>query len=125
MWDLGGEGGLLYQSSILTAYPLTAVASDPSYARIVVGASDGVLRFYDLTSLPACRSLQVRCLGPAARELAVLCRSVGAGKCTVAWAVASSMSDGLSRRLSVTPNEVQRAETSLQRGFKQPIASMT
>ncbi len=51
---------MLYQSSILTASPLTALAVDPSFLRMAVGASDGVVRFFDLSSLPSCRCLQVK-----------------------------------------------------------------
>jgi hypothetical protein len=50
---------MVYESSILTAYPLTSIAVDPSFLRIAVGASDGVVRFFDLSGLPACRGLKV------------------------------------------------------------------
>ena len=58
VWDLQ-QGVMLYQSAILTASPLTAVAVDPTFPRVAVGASDGTVRFFDLSSLPACRALQV------------------------------------------------------------------
>lgn len=59
VWDLA-EGSLAYQSAILCASPLTAIAMDPSFPRMALGAADGVVRFFDLASLPAVRSLQVR-----------------------------------------------------------------
>ena len=49
----------MYQSSILSASPLTALAIDPSYLRLATGSGDGIVRFFDLSSLPACRCLQV------------------------------------------------------------------
>ena len=62
MWDLR-EGVLVHQSAILSASALTCVAVDPSFPRIAVGAADGVVRFFDLSSLPAVRPLMVRALG--------------------------------------------------------------
>lgn len=50
----------MYQSAILCAAPLTALAMDPSFPRMALGAADGVVRFFDLASLPAVRTLQVR-----------------------------------------------------------------
>ena len=58
VWDLE-EGSMIYQSSILSASPLTALAIDPSFLRLAAGSGDGVVRFFDLSSLPACRCLQV------------------------------------------------------------------
>lgn len=56
---------MAYQSAILCASPLTAIAMDPTFPRMALGAADGVVRFFDLASLPAVRSLQVRkLLGP-------------------------------------------------------------
>ena len=57
IWDLD-QSTMLYQSSVLTAYPLISLAVDPTFPRIAVGAADGVLRFFDLSSLPACRLIQ-------------------------------------------------------------------
>lgn len=56
------------QSTILTAAALTSIAVDPSYLRVAVGAADGVVRFFDLASAPACRCLQVSD-GMGAREV--------------------------------------------------------
>jgi len=57
VWDLEA-GTLYYQSAILCAAALTYVAMDPLYNRVAVGAADGVVRFFDL-STAACSQLQV------------------------------------------------------------------
>jgi hypothetical protein len=57
VWDLEA-GTLYYQSTILCAAALTCVAMDPTYARVAVGAADGVVRLFDL-STRACTQLQV------------------------------------------------------------------
>ena len=50
-------GSLVMQSSVLGAAPLTALALEASSPpRLALGAADGVLRFFDLSSLPAARS---------------------------------------------------------------------
>eukprot|EP00198_Chlamydomonas_reinhardtii_P010679 XP_001700016.1 predicted protein [Chlamydomonas reinhardtii] len=47
-------GSLVMQSSVLGAAPLTALALEASSPpRLALGAADGVLRFFDLSSLPA------------------------------------------------------------------------
>jgi WD40 repeat protein len=64
VWDLEA-GTLYYQSAILCAAALTCLAIDPLYNRVAVGAADGVVRFFDL-STAACAQLQVydSCLSP-------------------------------------------------------------
>ncbi|PNW86908.1 hypothetical protein CHLRE_02g100800v5 [Chlamydomonas reinhardtii] len=58
IWDLQA-GSLVMQSSVLGAAPLTALALEASSPpRLALGAADGVLRFFDLSSLPAARLLQ-------------------------------------------------------------------
>ncbi|KAJ9518706.1 hypothetical protein QJQ45_018714 [Haematococcus lacustris] len=51
--------GTAPQSPILTAYALTSLAVDPTFLRVAVGAADGVVRVFDLATLPACRCVQV------------------------------------------------------------------
>ena len=49
VWDLEREE-LVYQSSIYGASPLTCVAMDPTFPRMAIGSTDGVVRFFDITS---------------------------------------------------------------------------
>ena len=59
VWDLQA-GALLHQSPLLSAAaPLAALSYDPSAPRLAVAAADGSVRFFDLSSLPSCRCLQV------------------------------------------------------------------
>lgn len=58
VWDLQ-EGLLLHQSSQLTSAPVTSLSFDPTAPKLAVGAADGLVMFLDLSSLPACRCLQV------------------------------------------------------------------
>jgi hypothetical protein len=58
VWDLQ-EGLLLHQSSKLTSAPLTSLSFDPTAPKLAVGAADGLVMFFDLSSLSACRCLQV------------------------------------------------------------------
>ncbi|KAG2486748.1 hypothetical protein HYH03_014550, partial [Edaphochlamys debaryana] len=52
-------GALVFQSAVLGAAPFTCLALEPSHPpRLVLGAADGSLRFFDLSSLPAARPIQ-------------------------------------------------------------------
>jgi hypothetical protein len=42
---------------------------DPSYPRLALGQTDGVVRFFDLASLPACSSLHILDLGRDVQQL--------------------------------------------------------
>lgn len=49
LWDIR-DAVLLHKSEILCAAVLTAVAFDPSVPRLIIGAADGIVRFYDVAS---------------------------------------------------------------------------
>ncbi|KAK3285759.1 hypothetical protein CYMTET_6648 [Cymbomonas tetramitiformis] len=66
VWDLEA-GTVLHNSSILCAAALTCLALDPSFPRLAVGAADGVVRFFDL-STPAYRQVQVMDVGNAVEK---------------------------------------------------------
>ncbi|TPX68688.1 hypothetical protein SpCBS45565_g02904 [Spizellomyces sp. 'palustris'] len=48
VWDVANRC-CLYQSTILSPYPLTSVAIDPDHFRCCIGSEDGLLRFFELT----------------------------------------------------------------------------
>ena len=72
---------MLYQSSILSASPLTSLAIDPSYPRMATGSGDGVVRFFDLSSLPACRCLQVVDVAKQIQKIADKAASIASSSC--------------------------------------------
>eukprot|EP00854_Cymbomonas_tetramitiformis_P020291 gene20291-24297_t len=87
VWDLEA-GTVLHNSSILCAAALTCLALDPSFPRLAVGAADGVVRFFDL-STPAYRQVQVMDVGNAvekqiaAKEGDLQAQAVSWGGCAV------------------------------------------
>ena len=56
VWDLRTKE-LSHQSAILGAHPLSCLALDPSFPRMAVGSTDGLIRFFDLTH-PGCALVQ-------------------------------------------------------------------
>ncbi len=56
VWDLE-ERELAYQSSIYGAAPLTSLALDPTFPRMAVGSTNGLVRFFDLAS-PSFQQIQ-------------------------------------------------------------------
>ena len=90
VWDLE-EGCLLFESHILAAAHPNSLAVDPSYPRLALGQTDGVVRFFDLASLPACRSLYTLDLGQDLQQL------VSHAETAVAAAVKAGEQSGAAR----------------------------
>ena len=84
LWGLG-EGRVVYRSCVLGASPLRSLAVDPAQPRLAVGADNGVVHFFDISALPACRQLRcidiARVAAPVAAEVAAVeaASAVGGG----------------------------------------------
>ncbi|GLI68282.1 hypothetical protein VaNZ11_012640 [Volvox africanus] len=108
IWDLEA-GSLVMQSSVLGASPITCVAVEPSRPpRLALGSADGALRFFDLSSLPAARLLQVvdvgrkvgRALAAAAAAAEEAAAAAAAGPKVISSRPAWKAAMGLQRQIS-------------------------
>ncbi|GFR52880.1 hypothetical protein Agub_g15512, partial [Astrephomene gubernaculifera] len=108
IWDLQA-GSLVVQSAVLGPAPLTCLALEPSQPpRLVLGAADGTLRFFDLSSLPAARLLQTvdvgrqvnRAMSAAAAAAAAEAAAAAAGPKVISSRPAWKAAMGLQRQPS-------------------------
>ncbi|KAG2454671.1 hypothetical protein HYH02_000510 [Chlamydomonas schloesseri] len=114
IWDLQA-GSLVMQSSVLGAAPLTALALEASSPpRLALGAADGVVRFFDLSSLPAARLLQTvdvgrqlqRALAAAAAAAAEAAAAAAAGPKVISSRPNWKAQMGLQRQASSSGSEL-------------------
>lgn len=98
---------MVFKSGILCAAALTCLAMDPSLPSVAVGAADGVLRMFDL-STPACRQTQVLfssslsgcCARSPCEYLLALRKQGGMRFCFWVFPFHASTSDGAVQRAS-------------------------
>lgn len=63
LWNLLA-GELVYDSGILGSASIRSICMEPTCPRMAVGFASGIIRVFDLTSLPECRCLQVTPIWP-------------------------------------------------------------
>ncbi|ORX54772.1 hypothetical protein BCR36DRAFT_322095, partial [Piromyces finnis] len=61
IWDFQNES-CIYQSEILSPFPLTSAVIDQNRCRVIIGGVDGRLRFFDLNTLRTKMICEPRCI---------------------------------------------------------------